>query len=91
MKYITQEPFRLWLLLIVLTIIAWVVFEGHLARSLGSTAAVLIAAIKSRLVILHYMEAKHASKKWRQLYETWNFSCASLIIIGNLVTLTAIQ
>jgi hypothetical protein len=89
--YLTKTPFRLWIFLIGLTISAWAVFEGDAPNLLAGTVVVFIAAIKSRLVILHYMEAKNAPKKWRTLYETWNFTCAALIIIGNAVTLTSHQ
>ena len=50
----------------------------------------LIAAAKARLVILHYMEAKHAPAHWLFLYETWNFSAAAIIIIGHYVTLAKV-
>jgi membrane protein YdbS with pleckstrin-like domain len=87
MKTITESAFGLWLLLIGITIISWLFFEGDNAKLLGGTVVVTLAAIKSRLVIVHYMEAKNAPRTWRQLYETWNFSCAALILIGNAITL----
>jgi len=44
--------------------------EGAGGRALASVAIMLIAAAKSRLVILHYMEAHRAARHWRFLYET---------------------
>lgn len=82
-----ESPVRLWVILIALSCISLALFEGHIAASIGGTCIILIAALKSRLVILHYMEAKRASPTWRFLYETWNFACAALIIVANLVTL----
>lgn len=82
-----HSPSVLWAMLIALTISSLIVFEGHMQPAIAGTAIILIAAAKSRLVILHYMEAKRASVTWRRMYVTWNFACAALIIIGNLVTL----
>jgi hypothetical protein len=47
------------------------------------------AAAKSRLVILHYMEANRAARHWRFLYETWNFAATATIVIGYLVSRVA--
>jgi hypothetical protein len=45
----------------------------------------LIAAAKSRLVILNYMEAHRAARHWRFLYETWSFAVTAAIVIGYLM------
>lgn len=82
-----ESPALLWVILIGLSCVSLALFEGHIAASIGGTAMIVIAAVKSRLVILHYMEAKRATPTWRFLYETWNFACAALIIVANLVTL----
>lgn len=82
-----HSPSVLWLLLIAMTIGSLVIFERHMQPAIAGTAIVMIAAAKSRIVILHYMEAKRVSATWRRMYLTWNFACAALIIIGNLTTL----
>lgn len=86
MNRLLESPSKLWIILILLSALSLTIFEGHVAHLIGGTAIVVIAALKSRLVILHYMEAKRAPSNWRFLYETWNFACAALIIIGNYVT-----
>ena len=81
------SPALLWAFLVGLTAASLAVFEGHLSPLVGGTAVVLIASLKSRMVILHYMEARRAPRHWRLAYDTWNFTCASLIVIANTVTL----
>lgn len=82
-----QSPMGLWAILILLSAISLALFEGHISASIGGTLIILIAAFKSRLVILHYMEAKRAPANWRLLYETWNVACATLIVVGNYVAI----
>jgi len=86
-KKFPEVPSRVWIVLVVLTVVAVGICDGDLLGKYSSLAIMLIAAAKARLVILHYMEAKHAPGHWRFLYETWNFSAATIIIIGHYVTL----
>ncbi len=44
----------------------------------------VIAGYRSRLVILHFMEATHAPAHCRFLYETRNFVVVAIIVIGKL-------
>lgn len=83
-----DAPTTLWVVLILLSTASLALFEGNFTSAMAGTAIILLAAIKSRLVILHYMEAHRAKRSWRLLYETWNFSCAALLIVANLITLT---
>lgn len=82
-------PSVVWLLLVGLTLVSVGLFEGGVLGSALSVVIVLIAAVKSRMVILHYMEAKHASGRWRFLYELWNFAAAATIIIGYVLSARA--
>jgi hypothetical protein len=84
---IVNIPSAVWVILLVLTLISVAIAEGAPLGTYSALAVVLIAAIKSRLVILHYMEAKHAPAHWRFLYETWNFAAAATIIIGHYMAL----
>jgi hypothetical protein len=45
------------------------------------TAVMLIAAIKARVVIIHYMELGHAPLGWRIAFEAW-IVIATVIILG---------
>lgn len=75
-------PARVWALLCALTLLAVALVERGGLPQVSAVAVVLIAAVKSRLVILHYMEVRHASPHWGRLYELWNFTIAALFIIG---------
>ena len=87
----TFSPFVVWLGLIFLTLASFGIFAGRILASLSTLAIVAIAAFKSRLVILHFMEATHAPGNWRFLYETWVFVVAAIIIIGHYVTIARIE
>lgn len=87
MKSRFDNLFVIWLILVAATLMSVGIVETELLGSLSFVAVILIAALKSRLVILEYMEARHCPKHWRFLYETWNFSMAATIIIGQTMTL----
>jgi heme/copper-type cytochrome/quinol oxidase subunit 4 len=82
MKKPWNSPMVVWCMLCGLTLLSVALVEGGWHRSVASIVIVLIAAAKSRMVILHYMEANRAARRWRFLYETWNFAVMATIIIG---------
>jgi heme/copper-type cytochrome/quinol oxidase subunit 4 len=86
MKRKWNAPVVVWCLLCGLTLLSVALVEGGWRRSVASIIIVLIAAMKSRLVILHYMEANRAARQWRFLYETWNFAVTATIVIGYLMS-----
>lgn len=86
-KPAAPRPLAVWLLLMGLTLCSVGLLEGGWLRSTASLVVVLIAAWKSRLVILHFMEASHAPGHWRVFYELWNFAAAATLIIGHLLSL----
>ncbi len=77
-----NAPAVVWCVLCGLTLLSVALVEGGWSRSVASIAIVLIAVTKSRVIILHYMEANRAARHWRFLYETWNFAVAATIVIG---------
>jgi heme/copper-type cytochrome/quinol oxidase subunit 4 len=81
-----NAPVAVWCVLCGLTLLSVALVEGGWRRSVASIIIVLIAATKSRLVILHYMEANRAARHWRFLYETWNFAVTATIVIGYLMS-----
>jgi heme/copper-type cytochrome/quinol oxidase subunit 4 len=85
MKRFRDMPVVVWVALCGLTVLSVALVEGGAWRGAASVVIVLVAALKSRLVMLHYMEATHAAKHWRFLYEAWNFAAAATIIIGYLL------
>lgn len=79
-------PSLIWALLIFLSFMSVSVFEEGWLPSASTIFVVGIAAIKSRLVIRHYMEAKYAAKHWQLLYGSWNYAAAAVIVIGHYMT-----
>lgn len=79
-----------WTFLVCASIATWLLIEGE---SLGPVAAVslimLIAVFKARMIVLHYMELKHAPLSWRLAFELWGVAAASLILGIWLFTGTA--
>ncbi|HSV71937.1 MAG TPA: cytochrome C oxidase subunit IV family protein [Methylibium sp.] len=72
-----------WALLVGATLTAWWLADGHgLPARLATTAALLIAAFKVRLVLLHFMELRHAPLRWRAVFEAWLVICSGVILAG---------
>lgn len=62
---------RGWLLLVAATILGYGLrAEGHVGLSVG-LATLAITYYKGRLVILDFMELRHAPRLWRALIEAW--------------------
>lgn len=76
-----------WIVLCGLTVFSVAFSHGVSWRSSASILAVLIAAAKTRLVILNFMESRHALPHWRLLYDVWNFAAAATIIVGYILSL----
>lgn len=70
-----------WAFLVCASIATGILMEG---RGLGPAVAVsqilLIAVLKARMIVLHYMELKHAPLNWRLAFELWAVVAASLIL-----------
>jgi heme/copper-type cytochrome/quinol oxidase subunit 4 len=81
-----HSPAVVWCMLCGLTLLSVALVEEGWHRSFASVVIVLIAAVKSRLVIVRFMEANRAGRHWRFLYVTWNFAVAATIIIGYVVS-----
>lgn len=74
---------RVWLLLMAATIVTtWVLTKDTFAARVATIAIVVIAAIKVRLVLLHFMELRHAPLPLRIVFEGW-----VLAVTGSLITL----
>ena len=78
--------FAVWLMLCALTLLSMLVIEEN-HRWIASIAVVLLAAAKSRLVMVHYMELRRAARHWQLLYQTWIFAVAAAVLIGYFVSL----
>lgn len=86
-----RSPLTVWLVLMTLTVVSFVLFEGHVLASLSTFVIVAIAAQKAHLVVKHFMEVAHAPGHWRFLYETWVFVVAAIIVIGHYVAVARVE
>ncbi len=70
-----------WAFLVGASVATGLLIEG---RALGPVAAIplilVIAVFKARMIVLHYMELKHAPLAWRLTFEIWVVAAASLIL-----------
>lgn len=60
-----------YVLLVVATAVAWGMAEGRAASTKVTAFVVIIAAIKQRAVMLHFMELRHAPIVWRCIVEAF--------------------
>ena len=70
---------RAWVLLIGATAIAFWMREGGLAGPAIGATTLAIAYSKGRLVVLDFMELRHAPRLWRYLLEGWLLLVSGLI------------
>jgi heme/copper-type cytochrome/quinol oxidase subunit 4 len=72
-----------WALLVVATCVAWWSANVGAVPSFEATAIVMVvAAVKARLVILHFMDLKGAPRPWRLLFEGWVVLTTCVILGG---------
>ena len=77
---LTRGPSVVWGALCALTLTSFGLVELGSWGDVSSAAIVTMCAAKSRLVIVHYMEARRAARHWRVLHEAWNIAAAAIII-----------
>ncbi len=85
------RPALVWGALCALTGVSVSLVEGGWLRAAAPIFIMLIAALKSRLVILQYMEARRAATHWRFLYETWSFTVTAMVIIGYAMSIEPVR
>lgn len=83
MNHITPlQALRVWFILVAATLTSAWLAEHHGMAGQWTVAAVIgVAAFKVRLVMLHFMELKHAPWRWRAAFEAWT-AVVALLIIG---------
>jgi caa(3)-type oxidase subunit IV len=80
---IVQPVSIVWAALVLATCFAWWSAKGGVVPSSEATAIVMtIAAVKARLVILHFMDLKAAPRTWRLLFEGWVLLSTCVILCG---------
>ncbi len=72
----------IWLLLVLATGLSWGSAHdlGHLGARTATMAAILIAFFKARLIILDFMEVRHAPLPLRLICEAWVVVVAGALI-----------
>ena len=72
-----------WLVLVLATSVAWWLVEhDSVPARVATTAALVIGALKARLVFLHFMELRAAPLPWYLLFEAWVLLCTGTILWG---------
>lgn len=72
MALLTKPATLVWLFLMAATCVTtWGLSKDQFTASVATLSIILIAAIKIRLVLLHFMELRHAPLPWRLLLEAW--------------------
>ena len=72
-----------WLLLVTATLISWWLVERRgIGAHIATTAALLIAGFKARMVLQHFMELRTAPPIWRAVFDAWVVVFISAIMAG---------
>lgn len=72
MALIKRPGFVVWLFLTAATIVTtWALAKDNFDVTWSTVAIMVIAAVKVRFVLLHFMELKHAPIPLRLVFEAW--------------------
>ena len=77
---------RVWLVLIAAAVSSWTVSEHSTAVKVAASAVVLIAALKVRLIVMHFMGLRWRPRPWRILFELWILGVMAIILGGYWMT-----
>lgn len=70
-----------WVFLVIASLATgWLIGGKSLSPTVAVSLILLIAVFKARMIVLHYMELKHAPLSWRLAFEGWVVIAASLIL-----------
>src|ERR1700730_965738 len=74
----------IWAALVAATCLSWwSVTSGRVPSFEATTIVMMIAAMKARLVILHFMNLKMAPRLWRFVFEGWVMLSTCVILGGH--------
>jgi cytochrome c oxidase subunit IV len=84
MRSLVVQPVTfVWAALVLATAFAWWSASGGVVSSSEATAiVVMVATVKARLVILHFMDLKAAPRSWRFVFEAWVVLSTAVILGG---------
>lgn len=70
-----------WVFLVIASLATgWLMGGTRFSPGVAVSLILLIAVFKARMIVLHYMELKHAPLSWRLAFEGWIVIAASLIL-----------
>mgnify|MGYP000873194876 CR=1 FL=1 len=69
--FLRSSAHRTWLLLVLATVTSFEMRTSPLAGTVAGVAILAIAYLKGRLVVLDFMELRHAARVWRFIFEGW--------------------
>lgn len=72
---------RVWLFLAAASLTSYFLDERLPVAGIAATAVILIGAIKSRMVFIHFMELSGATQPWRTMLELW-IGVVTVVILG---------
>jgi heme/copper-type cytochrome/quinol oxidase subunit 4 len=88
---VVQPATLVWIVLMLATCLTWWSAKGGAVPPIEATAIVMVvAAVKARLVILHFMKLKGAPPSWRLLFEGWVVVSTAVILGGYWYALGAV-
>jgi len=79
-------PATAWIALVAAALASWALTERFGAVRFATTAVVLIAALKVRLVVAHFMELRAGDLPWRRVFDIWVVAVAAIILGGYWLT-----
>ena len=81
MNVLFRPATLVWALLMLASCIStWGLSKNGVSATTATVLMMLIAAVKVRLILIHFMELGHAPLAWRLLFEGWNIVCVCAIV-----------
>jgi hypothetical protein len=77
---------RVWIALMAAAVLSWMIAEHSTAIKVATSTVVLIAAVKVRLIVMHFMELRWRPRPWRILFELWIAGVMAVILGGYWMT-----
>jgi len=83
-----KQATAVWLLLVVATFASWWLIEQRgIGAHIATTAALLIAAFKVRMVLRNFMELRTAPWVFGVLFDAWILVFVGAIVVGYWIAL----
>ncbi len=83
--FIKNRSDRAWLILLLATATTFGISDSRSIGLYAGIAPLVIAYIKGRLVVLDFMELRHAPSLWRGLFEAWLLLVSAALLAVYLV------